>query len=149
MAVWISPMYTRTSFDLLWTRAGELELPAEQADPEDICVYAAKFSEWTTALCANVTQAPSIVGVNQSKVLLLDKYFEWRNAVPRSHRNRVGKLGHVCLFHMFERAYEHLKVIELALTPPLLFLPSPPPPPPPAPPPPEIAGIFIGELENP
>lgn len=139
-------MYSHSSFDSLWNRAEDLELPAE---PPDICPFAQKFSEWTTELCANVARQPEIVSVNQAKVLLLDKYFEWRHAVPRSHRNRTGKLGHECIFHVFEQAYERLKVIELALTPPMLFLPAPPPPLPPPPPPPQIAGIFLGELDNP
>lgn len=139
-------MSSESSFESLWNRFEEFELPIEQPA---ICVYAQTLSEWTTELCANVARAPGIVAVNQSKVLLVDKYFEWRNAVPLSHRNRVGKIGHICIFHVFEKAYERLKVIELALTPPLLFLPEPPPPPPPALPPPQIAGIFIGELDNP
>jgi hypothetical protein len=109
------------------------------------CLYAKKFLEWANALCEEMMNSPDIVSVNQNKVLLLDKYFEWRNFVPKSHRFKVSDVGHRCIFHVFEQAYTLLKVTELSLTPPMLFLPPPPPPPPP---PPQIAGLFLGEFDG-
>jgi hypothetical protein len=135
-----------TSFNNLWNRNDEFTIPEEKPN---LCVYAQKFSEFTEPLCANAARTASVVAVNQAKVLLLDKYWEWYRVVPLRHRS-VGSLNgrHTCIFGVFELAYNRLKLIELALTPPMLFLPAPLPPVPPPPPPPQIAGIFIGEIEG-
>ncbi len=131
------------SFERLW-HSHDFELPEE---PPNLCVYAQKFQEWTQDLCIKVAQIPSIVSVNQFKVLLIDKYFEWRSFSPKRHRNYTGTAqgSHTCIFHVFETAYNRLKVVELSLTPPMLFLPPPPVPPPPPAPPVQISGIFLGE----
>jgi hypothetical protein len=129
-------------FEAIWEKAREFKV--SEPVPQQ-CVYARKLSEWATQLCIKVAQEPDIVSVNQAKVLLLDKYFEWRNAAPRSHRNRLGDNGHSCIFQAFGEAYERLKVVELSLTPPMLFLPSTSPH---LALPPQIAGIFIGENEG-
>jgi hypothetical protein len=91
-----------------------------------------------------------IVAVNQAYVRLITKYFDWRSAVPKAHRNRIGETGHTCIFHVFERAYHQLRVIELTVTSqPLLFLPpEPPPPPPPPPQAPQLAAIGLGILDE-
>src|SRR5690242_1756297 len=97
------------------------------------CVYALKFKQWTDNMCLAVNDAvqqdstSAAVTVNQAKVLLVDKYFEWRAVSPKSHRNRAGDTSHLCLFHVFDETYRILRAIELSLTPPLLFLPAPPP----------------------
>lgn len=147
------------NFDELW-HGHEFDLPkgteggdaGEEAEPT-YCVYARKFNLWAEELCAGAVKDPntrSLVVINQAKVLLLDKYMEWRSFVPKKHRAYTGSY-HVCIFHIFVTAYDRLKVVELSLTPPMLFLPAPPPPlaPPPAPPPPpQIAGVFIGEIDE-
>ena len=127
------------SFHVLWHHYDDLEFSGQQPDH---CSFAEQFAPWAEELLDRVTDNPGVVSVNQSKVLLLDKYFEWRAVVPKPHRYHLGRgKGHVCIFQVFETAYERLKVLELSLTPPLLFLPGPPPPRP------QIAGIFIGEEE--
>ena len=127
------------SFESLWNGSETFELPEE---PLNTCPFANKISTWSDELLANCAKEPIIVLVNQMKVLLLDQFFSWRQVVPKSHRNRIGEVGHRCIFHVFEEAYQRLKTIELELTPPLLFLPPPPTPP-------QLEGIFIGELEKP
>jgi hypothetical protein len=127
-----------TSFDSLWHSHDDFEFGER---PADVCPYAARFGQWADELVANAIKDPDVVGINQSKLLLQDKYFEWRAAVPKAHRNHIGAAGHTCIFQVFEEAYRKLKVVELSLTPPMLFLPSPPPPTSR----PQIAGIFIGE----
>ena len=85
----------------------------------------------------------TVVSINQAKIQLVDKFFEWYRYVPRNHKLRMGSSGHTCIFQVFENGYQRLKVIELSITPPLLFLPVnasvivPPVP--------RIAGIFLGE----
>src|SRR6266540_5071120 len=61
------------------------------SSPPTSCAYARKFKEWADALCVAVGQdvqkngASAVVAVNQAKVLLVDKYFEWRAAAPKTH----------------------------------------------------------------
>jgi hypothetical protein len=99
------------------------------------CAYAARFKEWADALCAAVAQdfqkngkngASAVVAVNQAKLLLVDKLFEWRSIAPKSHRNYTGE-GHCCILRIFDDCYRALRAIELSLTPPLLLLPPPTP----------------------
>ena len=119
--------------------------------PSPYCPYATKFKQWTETLYASVGQAVqddssgAAVAVNQAKVLLVDKYFEWRSAAPKAHRNRTGE-GHICLFHVFDETYRTLRAVELSLTPPLLFLPPPPAEPPPQPVY-KLTGIPLGDIE--
>ena len=125
------------SFESLWNGAETFEIAEERLNT---CIYAQKFSAWVEKLLAREARENSIIFVNQAKVMLVDRYFEWRSVVPKRHRIR----RHQCITQVFEGAYERLKAIELALMPPLLFLPPPPSSPPPA----QIAGIFMGELEK-
>ena len=130
------------SFDSLWNSSETFNLPET---PPNTCAYAQKFSTWVEELLTRDAKEPSIVFINQAKVLLLDKYFEWRSVVPKRHRTRLGHLGHhQCISQVFEEAYERLKATELTLMPPLLFLPPPPSSPPMA----QIAGIFLGQREK-
>jgi hypothetical protein len=136
-------MRSDPSFEDRWERytSGEF-LKRDQAADDDYCAYARQFAEWTAELAARATQYADAVAINQAKVQLVDKYFEWRAYVPKAHRLRTGRrAGHTCIFHVFVEAYHALKVAELALTPPLLFLPETPPPP-------QIAGIFLGETDG-
>jgi len=112
------------SFDLLWNSIDNFEVSeGKQAE----CVYAQRFSQWAQELVLRVTQTPDTVGVNQAKVQLQDKYFEWRRYVPKSHRQRLGSGGHQCIFQVYVATYDQLRLLELSLTPPMLFIPPPPP----------------------
>lgn len=114
-----------------------VEEPVEEPVP-NLCRYAVQFKLWADTLCDKHTGA--IVDINQAKVLLLDKYYDWKQYVPKPHRKHTGDRGHTCIFHVFEATYKTLRLAELSLNPPLLFLP-------PAPlPPPQIAGITFGEV---
>jgi hypothetical protein len=124
------------SFEQLWHRHDDFEL----GEPEpDYCPYAEQFHRWADGLCETATQRATVVSLNQGKILLVDRYFQMRATVPKSHRNHLsGRSGHTCIFQVFEESYERLRAVELSLTPPMLFLPEQPRPP-------QIAGIFIGE----
>jgi len=126
------------NFNTLWDRNNDFELQ----EPVNLCRHARAFSDWAdwATQVLGLNNNPNIVAVNQAKVLLVDKYFEWYSVVPKRHRHRLGNRGHTCIFQVFLQVYQQLKALELSLTPPMLFLPSPPPPPP------QIAGIFIGEV---
>jgi hypothetical protein len=100
--------------------------------PPTYCAYGRQFKVWVDALCAAVAQdvqqngAGAVVAVNQAKVLLVDKLFEWQAAAPKAHRNYTGE-GHTCILRVFSDCYRALKAFELSLTPPLLLLPPAPP----------------------
>lgn len=131
------------AFDELWERLRAAEFtPAEEQ--EETCIYAQHFERWAAPFYQEEARRPSLLGINQKMLLLTKKYFEFRAAVPRSHRDRIGERSHVCIFHIFERYYQRFKVLELGLAPPMLFLPPPPPAPPP--PPPTLMGITLGEI---
>lgn len=100
----------------------EIDPNDEAQEEREKCYYAARFLEWAETLCSE--NGWSVVAVNQAKVLLIDKYFEWRNSVPKTHRDRTGERGHFCIFHVFEHAYRKLRLKELSMTPPMLFVPE-------------------------
>jgi hypothetical protein len=132
-----------TAFDELWGGgAPQPTLP--------LCPFAEEFQKWAEELCASTEQARTPAAVNVAKVLLVDKYFEWRTFVPRRHRTISGTSGgHTCIWNVFEMTYRRIKIVELAISPPPLTPPQPAlPAPAPSPTlPPNIAGIFLGELE--
>ena len=114
--------------------------------PHDLCDAARLFAEWSDALCLQVLEDPTLVSVNQKKVQLQDKYWEWVSLVPKEHKHRVGPNGHTCIYHVYAHTYEKLRTVEVGLSPPRLFEPPPPPSLPPPPPPLEIQGLYMGEV---
>lgn len=127
----------RPLFDAIWSRFDDFDL---SEDSVSYCRYARAFSDWVSQTL-DIGGGLDIVAVNQAKVLLVDKYFEYFNVVGKQHRYHLSPKGHFCIFHVFLKSYQQLKALELSLTPPLLFLPRRPPPPA------QIAGIFIGDEE--
>jgi len=124
----------------IWRSISELEIPEEEIE---FCEYAQSFLDWGNKLLGG-RRKHNIVSINQAKILLLDKYFEWYRYVPRSHRFKMSKRGHICIFQVLVSLYNRLKVIELDVTPPMLFEPLPPPPMKILPRP-SLAGIMLGE----
>jgi len=130
-------------FKYIWNGVTNFEIP-DQA--ENICPYAAAFLNWADRMLESLNN-PDVVSINQAKIQLTDKFFEWHSYVPRAHQLRLGVHGHTCIFQVFDKTYEKLHIIELSITPPLIFIPISPPTPPPEPP--NIAGLFIGEDPEP
>ena len=129
-----------TTFDQLWDGEDLEDLfRALWQDGPSLCCYAQKFFEWTNGLLSGVSQEPSAVSVNQAKLLLQDKWHEWRSEAPRRHSNHFSNRGHACIFQVYEQGYHKLRLLELSLTPPLIFEPPKPRP--------QIAQIFLGEEE--
>jgi hypothetical protein len=111
----------------------------------DYCAYAQIFHRWCGELLSQfVDSGPTPVRLAQAKVLLQDRYFGLRASVPKSHRNRMGGHGHICIFQVYEQAYQKIRLVELTLTPPQVVVPTPPPPQ--AAPKPALLGITLGEV---
>src|SRR5689334_4244347 len=98
----------------------------DELEQGELCAYARSFASWVKQTCQSALNPPSALSINQAMLLLLKKYFEWRDAVPHAHRNRAGNTGHVCVYHIFDRGYHRLRVAELVLTPPILVQPPQP-----------------------
>lgn len=131
--------------DDIW-QIRDFELPAPGPN---FCVFARQFNDWVGKVCTDAVRDPTDIGINQAKVLLVDRYFEWYSAVPQAHKNHLGtRDSHTCIFQVFLNAYTTLKAAELSIThPPRFFEP-------PSPPTqvhvkkvvqPQIAGLAIGE----
>lgn len=137
-------MHTK-SFDSIW-EGDRFDCPFPTETETSMCIYAQQFQEWVTTLFDRRLQEPSQLAVNQCKVFLLDKYFQYRRSVPQSHKSVGGTgRGHYCIFSVFEYAYSKLHATELDLVPPPIERISKPPPPASRPGP--LNGLVIGMVD--
>lgn len=112
---------------LLHQEEFKFKLP-DEVERGDLCAYAKHFATWAKKTYQSAAKQPTIISINQDMLLLLKQYFEWREAVPKAHRDHINGRSHICIFHIFERTYYQLKVLELSLSRPMLFLPPQPAP---------------------
>lgn len=89
----------------------------------DYCEYAEDFARWAEALAEAAVQKHMDVALNQAKVLLLDRYYEWLNSIPRRHHSLTGRLSHPCIDVVFDLTYRRLRHAELRMSPPPLAVP--------------------------
>jgi hypothetical protein len=114
----------------------------------DLCESADLFFDWTDELCDAAAKPESVVAVNQALVLLVNRYFTWRDSLPKRHRSKSGRLKHACVDEVFEIAYRRLRKIELTLSPPPLAVPPRPVLPPIRGEPKErVDGILVGRTD--
>lgn len=85
--------------------------------PSNRCKFAEEFFEWTQKLWEKAEREKAVAGIKTAKLLLLEKYMEWRNSVPKAHRNRLNSTNHICLFGVFTQTYERLQALELEIGP--------------------------------
>lgn len=136
-------MTDRSSLEALLRRHEGLQLRFFTIEEtEDICEFGKHFRAWTKQYCEPAIQSGDLIQINQCKIRLLDRFFEWRAAVPKAHRNRIGEQSHTCIFHIFEAAYNALRIAELSLSGPPIYIP----PPPQQKPLPQFGGYFLGEI---
>jgi hypothetical protein len=108
-----------------------------------------KIDDW---LFAPLEQRATRQQVAQAKYLLQEEYHVWKKATPVAHLRAAEQ--HQCVPDVYDQCFDRLHLLELTLRPavafpledaqrvPAAFPPSPPPPP-------QIAGIFLGELDDP
>ena len=89
-------------------------------ESEKYCAYALQYRVWAQALIERTLTEPTHIGIAQAKVMLLDKYYEWKVTIAKRH----GK-PHRCISDVLDEAYGVVRAAELALTPPQLYLPQP------------------------
>lgn len=112
-----------------WNPHSDFEFRPPDKEPK-MCVHAQDFAAWITENIHPLLKYPNPISINQSKLRILDRYFDYRAAVPKAHRDCISDRSHVCIFHTFERAFQELRLCELKLLPPLLFIPPAPSAPP-------------------
>lgn len=110
------------------------------------CPHSQEFAAWTEGVCESAISEASPTAINQAKVFLLNRYFQWRAQAPKSHRGISGAgQGHICIYEVFETAYLKLHAAELNLVPPPIEKIVAPPPQASRPGP--LAGLVIGMVD--
>lgn len=99
-------------------KAAAASFSLDREDGPDYCEFAYDFARWSEELFDQVLAKPSVIAVNQAKVLLLDKYYMWFNSIPRRHSSMTGRLSHICVDVVFDEGYRRLRRLELRLAPP-------------------------------
>ena len=122
-------MTSEPIFINIWRRYEDFEF-TEPTVP--FCQYGDAFAHWAESGLF-LTNNADLIQLNQSKVLLLDRYFDFFSVVPKDHRYYFNPKNHICIFQVFVEYYRRIKTRELTLTPPT--------------PPPQIMGIVFGEEE--
>lgn len=135
-----------TPFHTIWDKVELFKLDQPIDDPYAYwCGYAREFYGWINQYIFS-NKEHDLISVNQAKVVLVDKYLEWRSFVPKKHQECITVRGHTCIYHVFIQACERLKVTELLLLKPMLFIPHPPLPTPRIEPKGPV--LFLGPLEE-
>lgn len=126
----------------IWHSFDDFEVPEDRPQP---CRHAEEFALWADELLER-TDMSNQISVNQAKVQLLDKYFDFFALVPKSHRYCVGTRSHICIFHVFKLVGDLLQAAELKLHKPELFKRLKQVSMTPARPIPHYNGIILGEV---
>jgi hypothetical protein len=97
-----------------------------------------------------VRGSTDLIRLAQAKVLLVDRYLDFRAYAAKVHRDKVGEKGHICLYQVWIAGLHEVRTAQLKLDPPeVLIVPPKSEPTPPAgayallPP-----AVFLGELQS-
>jgi hypothetical protein len=97
-----------------------------------------------------VRGSTDLIRLAQAKVLLVDRYLDFRAYAAKAHRDKVGDKGHICLYQAWIACMHEIRTAQLRLHPPeVLIVPPKSEPTPPAsayallPP-----AVFLGELQS-
>jgi hypothetical protein len=106
-----------------FTLTGEEE-ETEPLDPlANHCPPARTFRLWCTEMLERyVRQKPDTLRLSQAKVLLVDRFFEFMSCAPKSHRDKTSGKGHVCLYQVFMETLTEIRMAQLSLSPPEVFV---------------------------
>ena len=123
----------------LWHRHDDLEL--SRAKRITHCKHAAEFAQWAQEQIERARENPTAISINQAKLFLLDRYWDWYASVGSRHQKHIGQRNsHTCIFQVFAESYAQLRALELSTTPPPITEPSSAPREPMA----QIPGLVLG-----
>lgn len=87
--------------------------------PDHRCVYARNFAEWARREVLDpLAEGADAVKVNRAKITIQDRWYSYRQAVPREHRDNLGSSRHICLYSVYLEALAHIHQISLTAAPP-------------------------------
>lgn len=102
-----------------------MEFVIDDVPPDHRCVYARTFAEWFARDVLEPLRAkPDAVKVNQAKITLQDKWYSYRQTVPKQHRDTLGSRTHVCLLAIYLDCLARLHQIDLITAPPEYVYPE-------------------------
>jgi hypothetical protein len=101
-----------------------------EGEEDKQCIFGKQFEAYLQTACQDVLTNPSHISINEFYLEMFKKYMEWRTVVPKNHRNRIGERGHRCIWHAMEDYYQKVRLVELSLPSPKLYLPPELPEPP-------------------
>lgn len=87
--------------------------------PDHRCVYARNFDEWARReVLGPLASGADAVKINQAKITIQDRWYSYRQAVPREHRDHLGSAKHICLYTVYLEALARIHQISLVAAPP-------------------------------
>lgn len=108
------------------------------------CVPAVVFQAWIDALFETHLVSPTILGINQLKLVIQDRYFLFKRRLPAEHTQEDSRRpDHRCVYSIFESAIDLLHKHELMLAPPPISISRPRPRKPRS----GLAGILLGDID--
>lgn len=106
---------TRT-FESVWQTDSRFE--CEIPDKHAPCARAEEFQDYVDRLFEGRLDNADQVVLNQMKVEVQDRYYDYRSSAPRRHQNISGiGSGHRCIFAVFIDACKCLREKERAILP--------------------------------
>jgi hypothetical protein len=104
-----------------------LQWPNFRREPQ-MCSEAKEFAAWVEEYITPLVESRQLEKINQAKVLLQDKYYEWTRQVGKGHRQTgPNSIGHPCLYQVWHAGYMRLHATELAVKPYQFQKPPKPP----------------------
>lgn len=91
-----------------------------QADPfVEYCSDSKAYWRYTDeVLNKYVRGTTDLMRLAQAKVLISDRYVEFRAYATREHRDKLGGKGHICLYQVWIASMHEVRTKQLALEPP-------------------------------
>jgi hypothetical protein len=122
--------------------------PAEQPDPFALyCDDSKAYWHYTDEVLNRYVRGNTdLMRLAQAKVLITDRYLDYRAYATREHRDKLGVKGHICLYQTWIAGMHEVRTKQLSLNPPrVLKIVTSKPEPPSLPPPPLLPDSFVRE----
>lgn len=95
-------------------RSYQLRRANDRVPAREACEPARGLLKWIDGRFSFVDQEPAVEAIEAAKFDLLEKYFDWYQAVTDEHRRTIPAADrHVCLLEVFQAAYFYLDDLDL------------------------------------